>query len=164
VPAGNQAISTPTAASSLAAAESRLGMLMSKTTDLGTLGKSNAVHLLSVPTSSGGSCLISETADGHQGTSCVDTPLFAKEPIAWLEESDGGPDPATINYMRVVGVVKPGVDAVDVQLESGAIDAVSLTSRGAFDYEEPLSTIHAGDLPATLIVHTGGQVEHIALS
>jgi hypothetical protein len=146
-------------AGGFAEAESHFGMLMSEATNLGTVGTGTAsVQLTSVPTSSGGSCLVAENADGGQGGSCLDTPsLFTSRPVAFLEESDGGPDPASINYVRVVGVVKPGVDSVGVQLSSGTTESIAVTSAGAFEYEEPVSSIHAGDLPAKLIVHQGGE-------
>src|SRR5579871_484894 len=59
----------------LATAQSHFGMLMSRATDLGTVGTgSAAVHLSSVPTSSGGSCLVATTTDGGAGGSCLATP------------------------------------------------------------------------------------------
>lgn len=140
-----------------AIAQAHFGMLMSQATDLGTVGSgSAAVHLISVPTSKGGSCLVATTTDGGAGGSCLGTPsLFTDRPVAFIEESDGGPAPANINYLRIVGVVQPGVTAVQVQLASGTTEAVSLSSTGAFDYEEALSTIHAGDLPSALVVDRG---------
>jgi hypothetical protein len=151
----------------LATAAAHLGMIMSKKADLGTVGSgATAVHLLSVPTSRGGSCLVAENPDGSIGVSCLDTPsLFTNAPVAYLELSDGGPDPATIKYDRIVGVAKPGVSAVEVQLSSGKTAAASVISTGAFDYEVPLSTVHAGSHPSKLIAHEGGQVAGtIALS
>lgn len=147
--------------SALAVLEGRQGMIMSKATDLGTIGSGTAaVHLLTAPTSRGGSCLVDEgSASVGPGSSCLDTPsLFTLRPVAYLVESSGGPDPANVEYLRVVGVVKPGVDALVVQLSSGANEPVTITSTGAFAYEEPLATIHAGDLASELLVYSGGKV------
>lgn len=144
----------------LATAAAHLGMILSKEADLGTVGSgATAVHLLSVPTSSGGSCLVAEKPDGSVGVSCLDTPsLFTNAPVAYLELSEGGPDPATVKYDRVVGVAEPGVSAVDVQLSSGTTATANVTSTRAFEYDVPLTSVRAGAHPSKLVVHKGDQV------
>jgi hypothetical protein len=141
----------------LSTAQSHLGMLMSHATDLGTVGVGAAVeHLSSVPTSRGGSCFVATSANGAAGGSCLGTPsLFTDRPVAFIEQSDGGPAPGNISSLRIVGVVQPGVDGVQIQLSSGATESVSLSSTGTFEYEEALNTVHGGDLPAALLIHRG---------
>lgn len=143
----------------LAVAEAHFGMVMSQATDLGTVGAgSAAVDLLTAPTANGGSCLISESSAGPSG-SCLDTPsLFTQKPVAYLVLSDGGPDQADINYIRIVGVVEPSVNSVEVELSSGTKQQVAIASTGAFEYDTPLADIRAGITPSTLIVSRGGDV------
>jgi hypothetical protein len=141
-------------------AEAHLRMIMSQATDLGSVGAGSATeHLITAPTSSGGSCLVAQSADDGPSGSCLDTPsLFTDRPLAYLVQSDGGPDPTGINYLRVVGAAAPNVDGIVIELSSGDKEALSISSAGAFEYDEPLSRIHAGDRPSTLIASHGGAV------
>lgn len=153
----NTAPSLAASGNFVGALAARTGMMMSKATDHGVVGRgASAVHLTTAPTSSGGSCLLSDSAAGPAAM-CLDSPtLFAQRPVAYLVQSDGGPTPANIQYLRVVGVVGARVDAVAVVLTSGTTQSLVISSKRAFGYEAPLDRIHAGDLPTKLIAYQDG--------
>jgi hypothetical protein len=128
-------------------------MIMSRATNLGKVGNGTAVtHLFSVPTTSGRRCLLIESG-ASTSSSCLDSPsLFTQRPVAYLVETNGGPNVADVKSETVVGVAAHDVDALEVKLSSGDTHTLTLTRTHAFEYSEPHATIHAGDLPTKLVV------------
>lgn len=133
-------------------------MDMSSSTDRGTFGSGvTALQLTTAPTRSGGSCFLSESPTDGPATACFETgDLFADHAVVYLVQSDGGPAAGQINYLRVVGVVSPGVDRLQVVFTSGARYDVPINSEGGFDFEAPLATARSGDLPAQLVAYSNG--------
>lgn len=134
-------------------------MIMSRASDLGLVGAGAIkTHLLSVPTTNGQHCLLAERGKATASSCLNGGSLFTQRPVAYLVQTVGGLKPSRIRSERVVGVVSRDIDALELKLSSGKTHMLTLTSRRAFEYSEPVATIHEGDQLARLVVLRHGVV------
>lgn len=156
-PAGKVTSPPQTADDLLRLTEAQLGMDMSRATDRGHFGSgTDAVHLVTAPTNAAQSCLLSDSPGGPASSCLSGGDLFAQHKVVYLVQSDGGPDPSKLKYLRVVGVAASDVDSLQVIFKSGATHRVDLNVSHAFDYEAPLGTIRSGDVLTTLVAYSNG--------
>jgi hypothetical protein len=150
---------TPPGLDLLARLKERLHLDMTKAEDLGTFGTgpTTAVNLFRAPEAAANKeCFVSNSAEVGPASTCLAGGLFSSLKVAYLVQSDGGPNAAKLNYLHVVGVVAPGVDQLQITDSSGSIHAVGLNAHGAFVYSSPLTAVHGGIVPKTLVVLAKG--------
>jgi len=99
-------------------------------------------------TTDGKSCLIDEVSDVGAGSSCLDNGLFALRKVAFVVNSEGGPE--RFSELQLVGVAEPGIGAVSLSKTDGTAAELGLTQDGAFLYESTPLELERDVLPSAL--------------
>ena len=98
-------------------------------------------------------CLFdTDLVTGQQGGGCNDaTSVFAGRKIQISVSFEGGPTPATIRDVRIVGLAAPGIASVRVELSDATARTVELTADRAFAWAMPQSDVDRGVQPRAVV-------------
>jgi hypothetical protein len=98
-------------------------------------------------------CLLdTDLVTGQQGGGCNDAKsVFAGRKIQISVGFEGGPTPATIRDVRIVGLAAPDVASVRVELSDGTVQNVELTADRAFAWAMPQGELDRGVQPRAVV-------------
>lgn len=117
-----------------------------------TLAPGRSLHLYSVETKTGKSCLVDEDSRVGQSAGCLEDGLFGQRRAAFSLNTDGGPD--RFDELYLVGVAAPGIRGVDVVETDGSHHSLELTSERAFLFQSSPSDLAAGVYPKALRLYS----------
>jgi hypothetical protein len=151
--------------SPLEGAERRLKVREGTTKAVGqfTLRGGAKLRLDTAETTDGKSCLIDDVSDVGAGSACLEEGLFALRKVAFVVNSEGGPE--RFDELQLVGVVAPAIGAVSLSKTDGTAVDLRLTTGGAFLFESTTAELELDVLPAALqlLGRNGKLVQTVAI-
>lgn len=127
------------------------------------LAQGRALRLHTVETARGETCLIDEEEGVGLGSTCLENGLFAKRPVAFSINSNGGP--GRVRDLYLVGLAAPSVGSVVVRRTDGSSVELELGRRNAFLYQASAVDLEQELVPSAIEVyaHDGRLVEAIEI-
>jgi len=112
------------------------------------------VHLRTLSTTDGKSCLVQEEPSGAAGFSCLDGGLFAGRKVVWVVNFDGGP--GRFSDMYLYGVAAPEVTRVSVERTDGSMVDVEPNADGGFVVESSPRDLELSVFPSGIRLYARG--------
>jgi len=102
-------------------------------------------------------CIMLAFGDGTGSVGCNPGKApFQGKPVWWTSGGEGGPSAVAMTSYALAGVALPAVSRIELVDSVGGVHDLPINADGAFEYEEPLSLLKEGILPAQLQAYSVG--------